>query len=497
MSSNRVKRLLLAWMPAFRLERCGWNALEPVALVQRKNGALMVISTTPAASRGGVTIGMNSTEARALLPTLHLEHMESSTSELLDLASLSMCFERLGPTRRAFGHESVAVEICVDILGGENACVEVAVSTLRKMGHLSIVVVVDGDRCDADYAALGLAMWKNKHTVVPQGQLSSALAEIPLKTLAPLLLPTSTLSRRLHTMGITTASEFSQLPAAAIARRFGSEGLRVLKMIRTDISHTPTPPDRPPDLASIRREIDGKVTTTPALKPHITELVKRLIDRLRARESAVTRVQLTFELESTSNSVMTIRTGRPWRQACTILRLIDRRLEQWPLNGEVIAMELKVLKSVRWSGSQPLLLRGDEEPQEPIEELVMRLEDTLGDTRMFRPTGAPSHRPETAWGDRRSVEREQKNRSNRRPSVLLPRPTTIDVEFNHGPRHVELEGRWCEVTGRMGPERISGEWWSDSQYARDYWQLELTDGRRPWVFHDIRRDEWRLHGWFE
>jgi hypothetical protein len=239
------------------------------------------------------------------------------------------------------------------------------------------------------------------------------------------------------------------------------------------------------------------VTTTPALKPHITELVERLIERLRDKDRAATRVQITFELESIADSVMTIRTGRPWRQADTIMRLIERRLEQWPLNGEVTALELKVLKEVRWSGSQPLLLMGDDEPQEPIEELVIRLEDTLGDTRMFRPTGSPSHRPETAWADRRSVEPRQTKRSVRRPSILLPSPTTIGVEFNRGPRHVELEGRWCEVTGRMGPERISGEWWSDSQYARDYWQLELIDGRRPWVFHDIRQDEWRLHGWFE
>jgi protein ImuB len=496
-SSVRVNRLLLAWMPAFRLERCGWGATEPVALVQRNNGALIVLSTTPAAARGGVTIGMNSTEARALLPTLHLEHMESSTSELVDLTSLSRCFEKLGPTYRAFGHDSVAVEICAGAFGGENACVEIAVDILRKMGHLSVVVVVDGDRCDADSAALGLAMWKSRHAVVPHEQLSGALSEIPLEILAPLLLPTSSLPKRLHTMGVTTAGELSRLHTASVARRFGEEGVRLLKMIRAEISPSPPLPDRPPNLPFLRREIDGRVTTTPALRPHITELVNRLISRLRANESAASRVQLTFKLDSTADSVMTIRTQRPWRQAGTILRLIDRRLEQWPLNGEVTALELRVLKEVRWYGSQPLLLKGDDEPQEPIEELVIRLEDTLGETKIFRPASAPSHRPETAWGDRRSVERDQTDHSIRRPSILLPRPTTIEVEFNRGPRHVELEGRWCEVTGRMGPERIAGEWWSDSQYARDYWQLELTDGRRPWVFHDRKRDEWRLHGWFE
>ena len=497
MSAVQVKRLLLAWMPAFRLERCGWEASEPVALVQRNNGALTVLSTTPAAARVGVTTGMNSTEARALLPTLHLEHMGSPASELVDLTSLSRCFEKLGPTYRAFGLDSVAVEICADALGGENSCVEIAISILRNMGHLSIVVVVDGDRCDADSAALGLAMWKNRHSVIPHDQLSDALSEIPLEILAPLLLPTSSLPERLHTMGVTTAGDLSRLQTASVARRFGEEGIRLLKMIRAEKSSAPPLPARPPSLPFLRREIGGRVTTTPALKPHITEIVSRLIARLRANESAATMIQITFELDSTANSVMTIRTGRPWRHAVTILRLIDRRLEQWSLNGEVTAIEIRVLHEVRWCGSQPLLLKGDDEPQEPVEELVIRLEDTLGETKMFRPAYAPSHRPETAWGDSSSLERYGKDSSIRRPSILLPRPTTIEVEFRRGPRHVELEGRWYEVKGRMGPERIDGEWWSESHYARDYWQLELTDGRRPWVFHDRKRDEWRLHGWFE
>jgi len=497
MSSTQRKRLLVAWLPAFRLERCGWSAREPVALVNRINGTLIVLSTTPSAAKRGVVKGMSATEARALIPTLHLEHRESPKPELVDLESLSRCFEILGPTYRTLGNESIAVELCEGVLGGENACVEAAVDTLRQMGHISVVTVVDGDRCDAESAALGLAIWRNRHAVIPPKRLSNALSEIPLEILAPLLMQNSTLANRLNTMGVTTASDFSKLQAAAIARRFGDEGLRLLKMVRADRTSQPPPPNRPPDLPSLYRELDSRVTTTTALMPHIKELVNCLAARLVANEQAATQIQLNFKLESTPDSVMTIRTVRPWRRASTILSLISQRLEQWSLNEVITALELKVIRKVRWYGSQPSLLHYNVTQKEPLEELVIRLEDTLGESKMFRPRRTSSHRPEAAWKDIGPAESGLTNDLVRRPSVILPRPETIGVEFKFGPRHVELDGRWLEVRGRMGPERISGEWWSEEHYSRDYWQLELNDGRRPWIFHDRRQNEWRLHGWFE
>jgi len=30
--------------------------------------------------------------------------------------------------------------------------------------------------------------------------------------------------------------------------------------------------------------------------------------------------------------------------------------------------------------------------------------------------------------------------------------------------------------GAAGPWRVAGEWWSDGAFARDYFDLELTDG---------------------
>ena len=57
-----------------------------------------------------------------------------------------------------------------------------------------------------------------------------------------------------------------------------------------------------------------------------------------------------------------------------------------------------------------------------------------------------------------------------------------------------------------GPERITGEWWrrsSELAAVRDYWTVEIEDGRRFWLFRQGDGADratgglaWFLHGFF-
>jgi protein ImuB len=71
------------------------------------------------------------------------------------------------------------------------------------------------------------------------------------------------------------------------------------------------------------------------------------------------------------------------------------------------------------------------------------------------------------------------------------------------PDHPPARFRWrrlChEVARAEGPERIEPEWWHPrpdlaEEPARDYFRVEVTDGRRYWLY---RADgDWFLHGVF-
>ncbi|MEQ1711546.1 MAG: DNA polymerase Y family protein, partial [Hyphomicrobium sp.] len=65
--------------------------------------------------------------------------------------------------------------------------------------------------------------------------------------------------------------------------------------------------------------------------------------------------------------------------------------------------------------------------------------------------------------------------------------------------------RWRRVRHLIrkaqGPERIAAPWWSTAlpPPTRDYWRVEIDDGRRYWLFRQTgggADDRWFLHGVF-
>src|SRR5438093_956875 len=56
-----------------------------------------------------------------------------------------------------------------------------------------------------------------------------------------------------------------------------------------------------------------------------------------------------------------------------------------------------------------------------------------------------------------------------------PRPVEVFADRDR-PDFVRGEGLAGRVVGAAGPWRVAGEWWSDGAFARDYFDLELTDG---------------------
>jgi protein ImuB len=47
-----------------------------------------------------------------------------------------------------------------------------------------------------------------------------------------------------------------------------------------------------------------------------------------------------------------------------------------------------------------------------------------------------------------------------------------------------------------GPERMETAWWQGPCVRRDYYRVHCVSGGRLWLFHDLRRQSWWLHGEF-
>jgi hypothetical protein len=55
-----------------------------------------------------------------------------------------------------------------------------------------------------------------------------------------------------------------------------------------------------------------------------------------------------------------------------------------------------------------------------------------------------------------------------------------------------VRSRW-----RAGPWRLHGEWWGDACYARDYFDVELSDGGVYRIYRNLADESWYLDGLYD
>jgi hypothetical protein len=77
------------------------------------------------------------------------------------------------------------------------------------------------------------------------------------------------------------------------------------------------------------------------------------------------------------------------------------------------------------------------------------------------------------------------------------------------PRPVEVFGAWDEpdfvrgagfggrVVALAGPWRLAGEWWTDDGFARDYYDVSLSDGGVYRLYRDRRTAAWFVEGEYD
>jgi protein ImuB len=494
-SESNTSRLLVAWLPLFRLERCGWSPVEHVALVHPAQGALRILALSEPAAREHIRIGMSATEARALLPELQLEHLDSFQAEQDDLRELADQLRVLAPHPRILAPDALCVEIdrTAHVLGGENACVEMALRKLRSLGHLSRIIVVDGNCVGAEQSARALAQWKNKHQVILPNKLSATLKDLPLKYL-DLSLP---LIESLDALGIRTAGAVARLPASSIAHRYGQEGLRLQQLARAA--------NQPPQ---------SKVRTNTPLKPffehhfavpavHLEQLMPVLEQGLHKiskilvqQEQATLRLHLQLSLEDRTEKHLHLHLGRAQRHPNDLIPLLRQRLERLQLCAGAESCQIEAQELCPYTGQQRSLLDRSQ-AKEDFDALNARLTDSLGSAALISPSLKDTYRPESEWAQATETK-DKRIPVQYRPTLLLPTPRPLSVHLkNKSPTAIEIESHWLDVGRAQGPERLCGEWWSTGSFDRDYWRLELKDGRHPWVFCDRSSNTWWLHGWFD
>ncbi len=517
-------RYLVAWLPLFRLERCGWRSSQKVVLVEEERSALRVQVATPPAQAAGVRPGMALAEARALLPELLAERLDPQ-GEQDDLAALVAQLLRVSPTVAALPPSALVAEVgrSARSVGGERAVLERVRRRLGRLGHEARVVVADDPR-----TALAVAAWGTADVQVPRGGGAEALAPLPLGALSLSLADQDLLV----SLGIRTVGAFAELAPSSVVGRLSPVGVAAHAVARGQVVAPVLSTWSAEGPLCLQQDLPDPVEQLDALLFVLNALLRDAAARLVTEGQAMVRLSVRFALEGGGVQTLAVRVGSPTRSPRRLLDLLRLRLERFSLAAPVERVILEIVQSTPFDGQQgDLLQRG--RVSEALADVTARLQDTLGPQAVVVPSLRSRHRPEAEWAARPlQPERLESGTLRqaalalprggplsaalhlapkddpvaewegfvralppRRPVVLLPQRQAVIVRTHSGvPVRVQVDGRWLDVQEAEGPERLAGEWWSRPM-LREYWRLQLEDGRAAWM---CREDGlWLLHGWWD
>ncbi|MFN7128178.1 MAG: Y-family DNA polymerase [Brevundimonas sp.] len=517
MNSRNDRRYLAVWFPLLPTDRLRREegrsdaTAEPeIVLVEKVKGALRLAAANGSALALGLSPGMTLADARARAPDVRVvAHRPEADAALLKRVLLD--FGRFTPMAATDGPDGLALDVtgCAHLFGGEAGLVQAVAARAQGVG-LAVRLAMAG----TPEAARALARFGRGGIHEGEGQ-SQALRRLPVAALELSDKETQALSRA----GLKTLAHLADRPTAPIAARFGAAAATRLNRVlgREDARIRP---ERPVPLVSVDRILVEPITETTDVEAVIGDLLTEVMDRLDLRGQGGRAFQAGFFRLDGEVRHITVRTGRPSRDATAVLRLFRERLASLarPLDPGFGFDQLRL--SVPVADRLASRQRGfDRTPPgaEDLGRLVDRLTARLGPEAVSRFEPVASHWPERTvrltpaalppgedgeWPEPDPVDPPL------RPLQMFdpPQPILATAEV---PDHPPNRFIWRRVDHRLvrveGPERIAPEWWRRLQGplepTRDYYRAEDQEGRRFWLFRSGFYGEepaprWFVHGVF-
>ena len=411
---------------------------------------------------------------------------------------------------------------CAHLFGGEAALLATLLAGLEKQGLSARAALADTPGLAWALARFGAAPKpgpRNQGTLVPSGEAKAALAELPVAALRLSAEQVELLER----LGLRTAGDLYDIPATALARRFGPLVAHRLAQAlgRAEEAISPLTPVPP----LLERLALAEPSAAPeAVAFGLEALIQALCRRLETGQQGARRLVFTLYRADGSLGRLKLGTSRPTRDPQHLKRLFAQRLEQADPGFGVEVMTLAATASEPLSALQSVLpgeaagrpaalSKARDSGQAPLAaqnpatvgEVVDRLMGRLGEARVARPVPRESHVPEQAVAAVAPLSAPKEGWQPQgpfRPLRLLSKAQPIEATAllpDHPPAQFRWRRQLHHVATAEGPERLAPEWWHPEAEqaaapARDYFRVEDDDGRRYWVYRAEGR--WYLHGLF-
>lgn len=457
---------------------------SPIALLDPDG--THVSEVNPSAEAAGVQIGMTTSLAIARAPHLLLLARAPSVEEQLQNTLLQLSY-RYSPYI-----ENSAPGICtLDFRGNRTPEIRLRelIDQLRAVGLRAQAGIGPNPE-------IALQAAKIADPILEVTSNSALLQSLPLESLSP----STYLLDIFHSWGVRTLGSLTRLPREEIGQRLGLEGLSLWDRA-TGRSTNALRYVQPPETFEESIDFEHRLET---LEP-LLFILKRFLERLSLRIEAVYRLMaelsLTLILDDDEKIVRTLQIPAPTCDVETLFRIAVQYLETVQTSAPVVGLRLEAFPSNPGNNQFDLFQGGLKDPNRFFQTLA-RLAALVGNDRVGIPKKINTHEP-----DRIRLRLPGFNWSQRAtqslwslkigPAFRRYRPGIIaKVELGSGkPIMVQSDLVAGKIREARGPWKLSGNWWDQSQWNVEEWDIQLDNGN---LFRLAQRaDRWEVVGVYD
>jgi protein ImuB len=527
-------RLACLWVPHFAAAAALREEPDlrhrPLAIVHGVAPARTVVDATDEAWEAGVRPAMPEAAAAARCPGLIAR---AASGEREGAAQEALLAVALGTSPRV--EDGGAGIVYVDLgglgalHGGEPALGERLARHAGRVG-LPACVGVAGSRP----AALAAARLGRRVSIVQPGAEGAMLSPASLDLLGL----TPELGEVLVRWGVRTLGDLAELPRAGLVARLGAAGLAAQELAR-GVDPAPFRPYAPPPFYQEVQGLEWEIVSLEQLAAVLHRLLDRLVVRLGIAHVAADQLSLGLGLADGSHSERVVDLAYPMTEAEPMQTLVNLDLEGHPPRAAVVHVTLAA-RPVRVRAGQSGFWRPAAPAGRELAVVLARLAALVGSANLGSPTPVDSHRSDAfvlepfalgaepaiggacssgragrgvsaraagsagARGGSSAATREEPRPPAGPPparALALRRlrpawPAAVDIRAGR-PAAVSAGSIAGDVLAGAGPWRVSGEWWREEGWARDEWDVALSEGTLCRLVLDRVARAWVVDGVYD
>jgi len=331
-------------------------------------------------------------------------------------------------------------------------------------------------------------------TLIPPRKEADQLSKLPVEMLRTWTAGAPEILATLHLWGIKTLGELAELPELGFVARFGEEGSRLLRLARGETRRALRAVQAPENYER-RVDLEHPQFLLEPLSFVLSSMLNELMGALERHGLAANRVKLGLKLANRSEQERTLEFPVPVRDPKIVLKQLQFDLEAHPPKCAILGVRVQL------NPAEPRTLQhGFFTPQAPAPEklhlTLARLTALAGEGNVGSPVLLDTYKRDAFEMRAFSTETPtlgQPAKNALRFAFRYYRPALaaqVRVKAGH-PNHVVAAARTIngKVLTAAGPWRMSGDWWTESPWDRNEWDIGLSNG-------GVYRVYCAPHGWF-